>query len=443
MNWREYKYSGSVNVPYYENFDEGLGNFTTESSGTNPPEWIFKTNSTQADIEIYGEERKYAFVTGNGNKRGTARLISPYIDLTDQTIESATLNFIHAGRYFDGYDADNLSVDQTAAGNAPTHAQLYVREEGGEWIQLTIPNWFTQSSVYTRFNSGDISLSNYVGKKIQISFLFTSDASSTGTWNVLKFAVTATNMEEEESYETVNMKTDGYVTYVVKNDIDWVKTLANNTTEGDNHIDIHGYKVVEFSPTTAVFVEFGIDNEDGATIDKWYHEAIIPAETPIILKGAHGDNNLVIAKANDVIRKPEGNLLKPSYGDVKASEGQLLLVFQKESNWSPEDPYNNYAFFRLTTGRTVPDRKAYLNGADVMEEVTPQNSNPTNGIYLLQDLGKTGTGNSTGIAELDGLSPSFDLNAPIYDLSGRRVSEGFGSLPKGIYIISGRKIVIK
>ena len=293
--------------------------------------------------------------------------------------------------------------------------------------------------MYDRVNSGDIDLSDYVGNKIQISFYFTSTSSQSGTWNVLKFAVTGTE-PEQESYEAVNMKTDGYVTYVVQNDIDWVKTLAKNTTADGNNINIHGYKVVEFSQNTAVFVEFGCNNAS-TTIDKWYSEPIIPAETPIILKGTEGDNNLVIAKTDDVIRKPEGNLLKPSYGDVTAAEGQHLLVFQKEPEWTESDPYNHYAFYKLKTGRTIPNRKAYLNGTDVQEEVSVQSSNPVNGIYLLEDLGKDSTLGTDGIADLDNRTASaIDLNAPIYDLSGRRVN---GQLHKGIYIVNGRKVIIK
>ncbi len=422
-----YTYTGMVQVPYYENFDAGLGNFTVESSGTNAPEWVFRQNTSQEDIERYGEARKYAYVTGNDNKRGTARLISPMIDLTKVT--TATLNFIHAGRYFDGYNNDNQSVAQTAAGKAPTHAQLFVREEGGSWTPLTIPNWFTQNAQYTRFNSGDIDLTSYKGKKIQVSFLYTADSKSTGTWNVLKFAVTGTEVE------IVNMKTDGYVTYVVKNDIDWVKTLSHNNSENRN---IHGYKVVEFTKETAVFVEFGTENAPNALNDKTYHEAMIPAETPIILKGTQGDHPLVIAKHDDVIAKPKGNLLKPSYNDVTATDGQVLLVFQKEAAWTAEDPYNNYAFFRLAAGRTIPDRKAYLNGADVSETLT-MSSSPLNSIYLLEDLGK----DFTGITEHERNAPAWDPNAPVYDLRGVRMSKGLDRLPKGIYIMGGRKIVVK
>lgn len=418
-----YNYAGTVNAPYYENFDQGLGNFTVETEGDNPPVWTFRENASQADIERYGEARRYAYVNGS-KKSGTARLISPMIDLTDETITTATLNFIHAGRYFDGYNQDNLTVEQTAAGEAPTHAQLFVREEDGDWTQLTIPNWFTQSDQYTRFNSGDIDLSAYAGKKIQISFLYTADSESTGIWNVLKFALTTTETE------VVNMKTDGYVTYVVKNDIDWEQTLARNNSDGS--VNVHGYKVIEFSMETAVFAEFGVGE----------NETIIPAETPIIMKGTAGDNHLVIAKTEDVIAKPKNNLLKPSYGDVKATNDQRLLVFQKSAEWTSADPYNNYGFYKLATGRTIPERKAYLNGTELSETIT-NTTNAALGIFLLEDLGNSET---TSISTPEASATTWLMQGAIYDLSGRKVADSLpqaGQLSKGIYIVNGRKIVIK
>ncbi len=418
-----YNYAGTVNAPYYENFDQGLGNFTVETEGDNPPVWTFRENASQADIERYGEARRYAFVNGS-QRSGTARLISPMIDLTDETITTATLNFIHAGRYFDGYNQDNLTVEQTAAGKAPSHAQLYVREEGGSWTQLTIPNWFTQSGQYTRFNSGDIDLSDYAGKKIQISFLYTADSESTGIWNVLKFALTTTETE------VVNMKTDGYVTYVVKNDIDWEQTLARNNSDGS--VNVHGYKVIEFSKETAVFAEFGVGE----------NEKIIPAETPIIMKGTQGENHLVIAKTEDVIAKPKNNLLKPSYGDVKATDDQRLLVFQKSSDWTADDPYNNYGFFKLATGRTIPERKSYLNGTELSETIT-NTTNAALGIFLLEDLGNS---ELTSISSPKASATTWMMQGAIYDLSGRKVADSLPQaeqLSKGIYIVNGRKIVIK
>ncbi|MBO4827625.1 MAG: chitobiase/beta-hexosaminidase C-terminal domain-containing protein [Prevotella sp.] len=421
-----YTYNGTVTAPYYENFDEGLGNFTVETSGTNPPVWKFQETTNTA---TYGT-RKYAYVNGS-NKTGTARLISPVIDLTDGTITTVTLSFIHAGRYFDGYTTTNYTAEQTAAGNAPTHAQVFVREEGGEWTQVTIPNWFTQAgegqeNIYERTNSGDIDLSSFAGKKIQVSFLYTADGSnsgtnSTGIWNVLKFALTT------ENFEVVNMKTDGFATYVVKNDIDWKETLLRN--EG-----VHGYKVIEFSTTSATFVEYGYGG----------NEEMIPAETPIIMKGKSGDNYLVIAKHDDVIDKPADNLLLPSYGDVAPTADQHLLVLQKNSAWNAESPYENYGFFKVTTGRLIPNRKAYLNGTNLSETTTSQ-TNPAKGIFMLEDLSKD-YDIPLNIMSVD--SERNGANAAVYDLSGRKVADDYNSstsntLQKGIYIVNGHKVVIK
>ena len=432
-----YSYTGTVSVPYYENFDEGLGNFTTAPSnyGSKDVKWEFQTNNS------LGEERKYAFVSGGtynskSDYDGEDRLTSPWIDLSG--LQNASMNFIHAGHWFgtasNGADTGNEAVD-LAAKKASCHLQ--VRVVGGEWVDISdrISNWFVQRrennhNMYDRVNSGDIDLSDYVGQKIQISFYFTSTSSQSGTWNVLKFSVTGTE-PEVDNYETVTMKTSGYVSYVVQNDIDWVKTLDNNNAaEG---IDIHGYKVVKFTPTTVEFVEFGhpVSNADH---DAYYSEPMIPAETPIILKGTAGDNLLVIAKSDDVITKPVGNLLKASYGDVAASADQHFLVLQKEKNWTEEDPYNNYAFFKVKAGRTIPNRKAYLNGGDVSEDdPSAPNASPAIGVYMHDDA-------TDGIAEVGTATPAFDLNGTVYDLSGRRVD---GPLRKGIYIISGRKVIIK
>lgn len=459
-----YNYVGSVNVPYYENFDTGLGMFTVESSGTSAPEWIFKTNDTDEDIAKYGEARKYAFVTGNDGKRGTARLISPVIDLTEEDIESASLNFIHAGRYFDGYNSDNLTEEQTKSGNAPTHAQLFVREEGGTWQQLTIPNWFIQSSDYTRRNSGEISLDDYVGKKVQISFLFTSDASSTGTWNVMKFAVTVTKEEETVDYETVNMKTDGYITYVVKNDIDWDATMKMNN-------NVYGYKVIQFTEAanggTTVLVELGNDEEMAVDETKLeealtteqkkplWSEKIIPAGTPIILKGKAGDNLLVIAKSDDVIPSVKGNLLKPSFGDVQGSGAQTLYVLQKSPEWVATNPYDNYMFYKLANGRTIPERKAYLNGTDASDKIiyyltnNPGADQPNPGgpqakanfVILAhaeaEDLVSEDAGLVDGINEVNGGNRMNDNE--YYSISGVKVSNP----SKGIYILNGKKVIVK
>ena len=316
-----YKYVGEVTLPYYENFDEGLGNFTTYPSSTGEKElkWEF-TETKESDIPIYGEIRKYARIKGGTNSPtsdnsyknfvGNDYLVSPVIDMSNVT--SATLNFIHAGHYFGtGTDSNTDGTDNLTAKKAS--CKLYVRDVTSGvptdvtsgWMDISerISNWFYQEEganggLFPRVNSGDISLETYVGKKIQISFYFTTDATMAGYWNVLKFAVTGTQ-EETVNYETVNMKTDGYITYVVKNDIDWDATMEMKN-------NVYGYKVIQFTEAanggTTVLVELGNDEEmavDEAKLEEpltaeqkkpLWSEKITPAGTPIILKGKAGDN---------------------------------------------------------------------------------------------------------------------------------------------------------
>lgn len=485
-----YKYIGEVTLPYYENFDEGLGNFTTHptSTGDKDVKWEFRPNDSEADIAIYGEARKYAYISGGTSASSGAHgypqyigkdyLISPVIDLTSVT--NATLNFIHAGHHF-GTGVDSESNNNLAAKKAS--CKLFVRDVTNGvptsvstgWDDLTemITNWFAQTvnsqtsgGQYPRINSGDIDLTSYKGKKVQVAFYFETDANRGGMWNVLKFAVTGTQQQETVNYETVNMSTDGYITYVVKNDIDWEKTLAMKN-------NVHGFKVIQFTERannengTTVLVEFGFNEE--MSVDPEYalneeqqkplwSEKIIPAETPIILKGNKGENLLVIAKNDDVIPAVKGNLLKPSYGDVTASDAQTLYVLQKTSNWIESNPYENYLFYVLGKGsngqyRTVPNRKAYLNAKDASEEVIyhlipdPNITNPGMQQHVAPFLILTRVETSPMVSDdagiVDGIN-AVDYNNRLndnmfYSISGVKVNNP----SKGIYILNGKKILVK
>ena len=472
-----YKYTGKVTLPYYENFDQGLGNFTTESSSN--VKWEFQTNS---NVEVYGEKRKYAYITGGNYSTksqydGEDRLISPVFDLTNN--ENITMSFIHTGHWFSNSQTGGDGSDgEEALMKASCHLQIRTVGENGNsnWVDISnrIINWFTQryryedgkyKGMFDRVNSGDIDLSDYKGQKIQICFYFTTTSSTSGTWNVLKFAVTGTEEEEPVNYETVNMKTDGYITYVVKNDIDWSETMKMNNK-------VYGYKVIQFTEATnggtTVLVELGNDEEMAVDETKLeealtteqkkplWSEKIIPAGTPIILKGKAGDNLLVIAKSDDVIPSVKGNLLKPSFGDVQGSGAQTLYVLQKSPEWVATNPYDNYMFYKLANGRTIPERKAYLNGTDASDKIiyyltnNPGADQPgpggpggakANFVILAhaeaEDLVSEDAGLVDGINEVNGGNRMNDNE--YYSISGVKV----GNPSKGIYILNGKKVIVK
>jgi hypothetical protein len=55
---------------------------------------------------------------------------------------------------------------------------------------LTIPTWPT-SGAWTFANSGDIDLSAYAGKKIQVAFKYVSTSSQADTWEIKNLVVTS------------------------------------------------------------------------------------------------------------------------------------------------------------------------------------------------------------------------------------------------------------
>ncbi len=64
-----------------------------------------------------------------------------------------------------------------------------MREVGGTWKTLDIPTWGTNTS-WTFVASGDISLSAYAGKQIQLGFHYTSENDASGTWEVKNIVIT-------------------------------------------------------------------------------------------------------------------------------------------------------------------------------------------------------------------------------------------------------------
>lgn len=166
-----YKYTGEVTVPYYENFDESLGNFSVNStklsgSSYDAPEWYIRTSN---DIEKYGEVRHYAYASGHTNidnvktdYRGTAEMISPIINLTGY--KNYSMNFGHAGCWFQ--QSSSYVAGTKPSTVAKKYCKLFIRTKStednaswSEWEDITdqISTWFIESTDYDRVNSGNMS----------------------------------------------------------------------------------------------------------------------------------------------------------------------------------------------------------------------------------------------------------------------------------------------
>ncbi len=58
------------------------------------------------------------------------------------------------------------------------------------WTALNIP--LDQASGWGFYNSGNVSLNNYIGQKVRIAFKYKSTTSSASTWEIDNFKVKGT-----------------------------------------------------------------------------------------------------------------------------------------------------------------------------------------------------------------------------------------------------------
>jgi len=148
-------------------FTQGMGGFTFEQ-GTIPEGLTY----------VWSQGNKYGLVA-SGYKDAPhatdAWAISPVVDLTD--VEEPTFFFSQATNQFK-LNGQNIAIEE-----ALKMISVNIREEGGEWTALAVPTPPTSLS-WTFVESGNIDLSAYIGKKVQIGFHYTSTDEIAGTWEI-------------------------------------------------------------------------------------------------------------------------------------------------------------------------------------------------------------------------------------------------------------------
>lgn len=147
---------------YYANCKTNFGGMTASViNGSLSAVW------TQS--ETYGWKAS-AYSSGKSNA-SEATLTTPEIDLTGD-YNSVTLSFEHAVK-FAASPSSVLSVEV---------------EADGVLSQLDIPTWPVGNS-WDYYGSGDVSLNDFIGKKIRLIFRYTSTASEASTWEVKEVKV--------------------------------------------------------------------------------------------------------------------------------------------------------------------------------------------------------------------------------------------------------------
>ena len=150
---------------FTENFSNSQGGFTIDD--VTMPEGGNYIWSYASD---YGYMKANCYINGQ-EQASESWLISPEINLTKAT--EAKLVVDQAANYFDGDASDALSIQ--------------VREQGGEWTKLT-PDAMPTGKDWEWVTS-TMDLSAYVGKTIQVAFVYTSQEGDAGTWEISEVTV--------------------------------------------------------------------------------------------------------------------------------------------------------------------------------------------------------------------------------------------------------------
>jgi cephalosporin-C deacetylase len=148
-----------------------------------------------------------------------------------------------------------------------------------------------------------------------------------------------------------------------------------------------------------------------------------------VVKGAEGNYTIPVTDNADF---PSTNFLKASADystEVAASTTEKYHYILAKNNTT-----GDIGFSKLTANHTLAAHKAYL---ETTYDIKPSSANAH--VMLVFEDGET-----TGISSMH--NSQCTMHNEVYDLQGRKVSNGKwsnGQMPKGLYIVNGRKVVIK
>ena len=163
-------------------------------------------------------------------------------------------------------------------------------------------------------------------------------------------------------------------------------------------------KALDFSAVKGLTAYIVTSTEGVATLKK---VTKVPAGTGLVLEGAVNTYDVPVIAFADPI---EDNLLIAATTDHTAVEGDYVLAYQSEVR----------AFFPAEPDLTIAAGKAYLH--------IPAGSAPAFLPFATETTGISAT-----------LKNSEKVNKEVFNLNGQRVSQP----TKGLYIVGGRKVVVK
>lgn len=248
-------------------------------------------------------------------------------------------------------------------------------------------------------------------------------------------ATSTLNINEDCAY--VGILSDEYTLYIDKITIEWdngntpsssVTFSTNAQDQSDNYCygTVYSDKALKL-PTEVIGSTIKYVN--GKLQMDWEYDSdkTVPAGTPILVMSDNKGNHTAEVVADDTQEAPADNVLKGSATDKEVSDQNsyfYILTFSYENNAKTLGFY-----WQNETGHSISTKggKAYL------QLPAEPSLSAVKGFSISK-------GSVTGIGSI---SSDNEKAATIYTISGVRINAPVNTLPKGIYIVDGKKVMVK
>ena len=438
--WEETYTGGNIEIP--------VANLVSGATIT-----VFTTVKS-SDTEDYRKLRIFYTAAGDGWTQTSFEDVSDWVELT-------------AGQEFYSFTLTS-SAYSILSDDTKSHKILYIGANNKEYLTITK---ITQTETLEPTTTGDNLLSenwiaNWDGKMFaaqssaKIGDVIRFSYSAPGEWSYFQFNIldaygNADAFENKSSNVGTSIATaaDLYFDFEITNISDLKKIQNEGFGIKGNNFTLTSVQLLTYSDSygyiTITIPEVGYATWSSdkkydfksAGLQAYYASDVATGSvtlTPMditwdwqgyIIKGSAGEHDVLESLTTDGSYYPSTNYLKYNIDAAEVYDsGKNRYIFAVKN-----DDASSVGFYKLTSEYTLAAHKAYL---ETETDITPTESR----VALIFDDGET-----TGIQELENSSIE-ELNhsgnetlKAYYNLNGQRVTN-----PKrGLYIVNGKKVIIK
>lgn len=433
-----------------------FGEIITLKAVSNNPDAQITYSTTDGDWVIDEESGEFLAGTTAGSVTVTATLAES--DKYTGATATCTVNIVDPNQqvYSDVITAEDLAATSSQkyedfSGVTKTSGAVYAGNSAKKNGSIQLRSDKSNSGIVATTSGGRIS-----------QIIITWDSSTANARQIDVYGNTNPYTSAAELYETsgntnqgelIGSLAKGETTLTIEGNYPYVGIRSNDGALYIKDITFVWEKVSEpttgsFSITDAGFATYYTDkafvmpeNVQGGIVTKANNETsqltisynyqpgtVVPAKTPIVLKGEKGDYTVNYTTSEETA--PAGNML---YGAENVDDEGMTFV-----------EGTNVKYYKLALGNDgkcgfywgATDGAAFeytANRAFLAIDITDASQAPE-GFSLDGDGGTT---------DIDGVMNGNDDSQKIYTVTGVYAGKSLDKLPKGIYIVGGKKVAVK